>query len=57
MPFKGVYSELFSIACNRDAYVANHLQFSNGASQWNVNFVRAAHDWELEFFTSFFDQL
>jgi hypothetical protein len=33
------------------------LQFLNGSPQWNVKFVRAAHDWELEFFTLFFHQL
>jgi hypothetical protein len=54
-PLKGAFPELFSIACLRDASVADHLQFSNGSPQWNVNFVRATHDWELEFFSSFFD--
>jgi hypothetical protein len=39
------------------ASMADHLQLSNGSSQLNVNFVRAMHDWELEFFTSFFDKL
>ncbi|XP_041002530.1 uncharacterized protein LOC121248205 [Juglans microcarpa x Juglans regia] len=30
---------------------------SNGAPQWNVDFIRAAHDWELESFTEFFAAL
>jgi hypothetical protein len=37
--------------------VDNHLQFSNGSPQWNINFVKATHDWELDFFSLFFDQL
>jgi hypothetical protein len=56
-PFKTTFSGLYSIASLRDASVADHPQFSSGSSQWNANFVRVAHDWELEFFSSFFDQL
>ena len=57
LPLKGAFPELFSIACLRDASVEDNLQFSNSSSQWNANFIRAAHDWELKFFTLFFNQL
>jgi hypothetical protein len=29
-PFKGLHPKLISIACLRDAFVTDHLQFSNG---------------------------
>jgi hypothetical protein len=44
LPFKGVYSKLFSIANLKDASEVDHLQFSNGCPRWNVNFVRTAND-------------
>lgn len=55
-PLKTVFLELYSISClRRDPSVVDHLQFSNGSPQWNVNFVRVAHDWEFKLFSSFFD--
>ena len=57
MGSKAVFLELYSILYLRDASVAGHLQFSNGFPQWNVNFDRGAHDWEMEFFSAFSDQL
>jgi hypothetical protein len=33
------------------------LTSSNDSHQWNVNFIRAAHDWEVDFFTLFFNLL
>jgi hypothetical protein len=45
LPLKeGVYLELLTIACLRDASVTDHLQFSNASPQWNVNLVRAVND-------------
>jgi hypothetical protein len=32
------FLNLFSLACCKDAFVANHLQFSNYSHQWNVTF-------------------
>jgi hypothetical protein len=57
--FKAVSLKLYSIACLRNAFMADHLQFSNGSLHWNANFVRAADDWELKFkfFFLFFDEL
>ena len=54
---KAAYSELFSLACSNDASVAEHLEFSSDSHQWNVNFLRPAHEWEVDLFTSFFDFL
>jgi hypothetical protein len=30
------------------------VEFLGGAIKWNVSFTRAAHDWEVEAFASFF---
>jgi len=37
--------------------VANYLDLSSSFIHWNPSFVRAAHDWELESFDSFFSLL
>jgi hypothetical protein len=37
--------------------VANHLQLSSDSHKWNVSFIRAAHDWEVDSFSSFFNLL
>jgi hypothetical protein len=31
-----------------------HLELLGGSNQWNVRFARAAQDWEVDIFTSFF---
>jgi hypothetical protein len=33
---------------------AAHLEHSGGSNQWNISFVRAAGDWEVDVFASFF---
>jgi hypothetical protein len=37
--------------------MADHLDLSSASHQWNVNFLRAAHNWEVDLFTSFFNLL
>jgi hypothetical protein len=37
--------------------VANHLQFSSDSHMWIVSFIRVAHDWEVDCFSSFFNLL
>jgi hypothetical protein len=54
---KEVFPDLFSITCVKDASVAVHLELSSGSLQWNVSFIRAAHDWEVDVFASFFNLL
>jgi hypothetical protein len=51
---KVAFPVLFGIACAKDASVAANLEFLGGSIQWNVSFVRAAHDWEVDVFASFF---
>jgi hypothetical protein len=41
----------------RDVFVAAHLELSGGSNQWNVSFARAAHDWKVDTFASFFSLL
>ena len=48
---------LFSIACVKDASVADNLEVLGGFNQWNVSFSREAYDWEVDVFSSFFQVL
>lgn len=34
--------------------MADHLELSSTSRQWNIIFLRAAHDWRADLFTSFF---
>jgi hypothetical protein len=51
---KEAFLDLFGIAYAKDAFVAAHLEFYSGSNQWNVNFAKAAHNWEVDVFASFF---
>jgi len=31
------------------------LVLSSNSRQWNINFLKVAHDWEMDFLTSFFN--
>jgi hypothetical protein len=57
MALKDAFPVLFGIACANDASVAAHVEFSRGVIQWNVSFARAAHDWLVDAFVSFFRML
>jgi metal-sulfur cluster biosynthetic enzyme len=35
----------------------DNLQVSNGFMKWNVHFLRAVHDWEVEVVLAFFGML
>jgi hypothetical protein len=48
---------LYGIATMKDASVAVNLEFLGGSNHWNLTFVRAAHDWEVDVFASFFQVL
>jgi len=65
-----LFSNLLSIARFKDAAVADHLELSSAFSHflhlvmevcfnhiWNINFLRAAHDWEMNHFSSLFTLL
>jgi hypothetical protein len=47
-------SWLFSIARFREASIADNVERSNDAIQWNVVFTRLIHDWEVESLSSFY---
>jgi hypothetical protein len=57
MALKHAFPILFGITCANDAFVATRVEFFGGGIQWNMNFVSAAHDWELDAFASFFKML
>ena len=46
--------ELFLIARNKEAKVADYLDVSNGCIHWNPSFIQVVHDWELESMDFFF---
>jgi hypothetical protein len=44
MALKNVFPVLFGIVYAKNAFVAAHVKFFGVAIQWNMTFVRAAHD-------------
>jgi hypothetical protein len=40
-----------------DAAVVDHLEFLGGSNQWNERFDRAAQNWDVDIFASFFQVL
>jgi hypothetical protein len=57
MPLKEVFPGLYDIACDKNSSVAAHLILESRSFQWDVRFIRAAHDWEVDVLTSFFTLL
>lgn len=47
------YPSIFRIAREHDALVADLREITNGSQQWNVSFIREAHDWEVGVFVEF----
>jgi hypothetical protein len=52
-----VFPDLFGIARMKNASVADNMEVLDGSTQWNVSFVREAHDWEVGVFASFLQVL
>jgi hypothetical protein len=44
MVLKVVFTDLFGIARVKDASIEDNMEVLDGATQWNVTFVREAHD-------------
>jgi hypothetical protein len=57
MTLKEAFPILYGIAHDKDALVTAHLVSKGGFLQWDVSFIRAAHDWEVEVLASFFTLL
>jgi hypothetical protein len=57
MTLKVAFPVLYGLACEKDASIAANLEFLGGYNQWNVSFIRVAHDWEVDGFASFFQVL
>jgi len=51
---KEAFPVLFGIDRAKDASIVDNLEFLGGSTQWNMNFAREAHDWEVNVFASFF---
>jgi hypothetical protein len=47
----------FGIARVKDASAADNMEILSGFTQWNMSFVRKAHDLEVDIFASFFQVL
>ena len=52
-----IFLDLFSIACFKYAVAAYHFELSSASHQWNTYFLIAAHDREMNLFTSLFTLL
>jgi hypothetical protein len=57
MPLKETFLVLYGIARDKDALVAAHLVSESGFFQWDVSFIRVAHDWEVDVLASIFTLL
>uniref|UniRef100_A0A2N9HYE7 Reverse transcriptase zinc-binding domain-containing protein n=1 Tax=Fagus sylvatica TaxID=28930 RepID=A0A2N9HYE7_FAGSY len=56
-PLKMSFPELYSLARNPEATVANTMQIQGSSIHWDVVFIKAVKDWELEVVVSFLDLL
>jgi hypothetical protein len=54
---KTSFLDLLSITRFKDVVVVDHLELSGAFHQWNINFLRAAHDWEMDHLISLFNLL
>jgi hypothetical protein len=56
-PLKEAFPGLYSLACNKEASIADNLDLSSGSQQWNVTFMRSLNDWEVEDLAPFYSLL
>ena len=51
------YLELFRICQNKEASVADFMNYTNRVLHWDIHFFRVVLDWELEALSSFMDTI
>jgi hypothetical protein len=56
-PLKHAFPSLYRIARYKEAWVKDNFNWRNGVMAWNVIFVRAIQDWEMEMISTFFEML
>jgi hypothetical protein len=57
MALKEAFTDLYSIICVKDAFLAIHLDLSSGSLKWNVSFIKEAHILRVDVLASFFNLL
>ena len=43
------------VACSKETYVAEYLHWNRSGIHWDITFISAVHDWEMEILMSFLD--
>jgi hypothetical protein len=56
-PLKDSFPELFFIARDKDALVADHMLVHNDEVHWDMNFITLVHDWEVNIVSSSLNDL
>jgi hypothetical protein len=51
---KEAFPGLYSIACLKEASMADNMERSSNSIQWNIQFSRLIHDWEVEELATFY---
>jgi hypothetical protein len=54
---KEEYPNLFNIARFKEASIADNMERSSDSIQWNIQFTRLIHDWEVGELFSFYKRL
>jgi hypothetical protein len=56
-PLKHIYPLLYHIARYKEAWVKDNFSWRNGVVEWNVIFIHAIQDWEMDVILTFFEML